>query len=241
MNSLKVVSLIALWIVSSITICLSQDIKAEYSSAVSELKTLKNRQDSTQNQIDRNRQLLENRPDQKDAYSKAIVTLEDQLYEINSKISKVSAIILSLESQLPKNEQTSQSSNTKLTPDISKESRNLFENYFFVTNIPRNDLSKINKTSAAEAKTIALTRSIELLYAEMEAMKERHDNAQSQKEIEDMLKEATQIQERIDVADSEIESVWGSIYNLKTDTYLILVDKLSGIDRLQLEDRKSVV
>lgn len=235
MNSLKVVSLIALWIVSSITICLSQDIKAEYSSAVSELKTLKNRQDSTQNQIDRNRQLLENRPDQKDAYSKAIVTLEDQLYEINSKISKVSAIILSLESQLPRNEQTSQSSNTTATADISKESRNLFENYFFITNIPRNDLSKINKTSAAEAKTIALTRSIELLYAEMEAMKERYDNAQSQKEIEDMLKEAAQIQERIEVADSEIESVWGSIYNLKADTYLILVDKLSGIDRLQLE------
>lgn len=214
----------------------AQNQQQEYDQLVIDLKQLRTKQDSTQNLIERNRQLLENRPDNKDTYSKAILRLEDELYEINSQISKLSSKINAVESSMPVKKQETENRNTGTSSSGSlKESANLFRNYFFMTNLSKEEQAIIASTAAAETKAQKLITQIEPLYTELAQIKEEYDAAETPRKVEELMTKAQILKKQIEELDREIDNSWGKVFKFKSDKYPVLLDKLSGIDRLKLE------
>lgn len=216
----------------------AQNQQQEYNQLVVDLKQLRTKQDSTQNLIEKNRQLLENRPDNAETYSKVILKLEDELYEINAKISKLSSKISALENSMPvrKDEKLNQSTGSSTSSSSSaKESANLFRNYFFMTNLSKEDQATITSTASAEALAKRLTAQIEPLYTQLAEIKEAYDAATTPREVDELMTKARIIKKQIEDLDREIDDTWGKVFRFKSDKYLILLDKLTGIDRLKLE------
>lgn len=210
-------------------------------------KRLKQSEDSVQTLIARNRTLFENRPDNKDTYAAEVVRLEGVLYDIRSNISKIAAQIFQVEQEyISRNISNSDPS----TPNsdtgnalglMNKESRNLFNNYFFVSNLSKAEIAYLSSSAQVEKQIASVQSAVNRLYKELGELKDRYDKTTSQNEVDTLFVQAKELKTRITATDNQIAQSWQKLFNQKIDTYLVLIDKLKGVDRLTLEqiDQKS--
>lgn len=206
--------------------CLAQ--QNEYGALTSQLQLQKSRQDSTQKAIASSRKLLETNPENRDSYTKKIIALEDELYAINSKIAELNAKIVVIEAQMP-------TDNNRQQGGSVKESAYLYDNSFFVSNISKADLELIRTGSKAEARAGELIAEILPLYEELKGVKTAYDEAKTPREVEELLTKAIELRRKIEEIDGQIAEGWGRVFQVKTDNYVVLLDKATGIDRIKLE------
>lgn len=237
MHAIKLTILTLTLILVTVVTASSQNPQQEYKALTEQLASFKSIQDSTQNLINRNRQLLENRPENREQYSKAIISLEEKLYELNSRIASISAAIIALESQLPKIEVTTTGGDRPVSSSNNgaKESRNLYDNYIFTSNFTKNQLAQFNTSSSIEAQVVELIAQIETLYRQLQTLKAEYDSAATQEAVDELATKSRVVKAQIAELDQAITKIWLPLYNFKIDSYLVLIDKLGSVDRLRLE------
>lgn len=167
--------------------------------------------------------------DEQKRASDDIVRLEGEVYDLRAKASKVSSAIAALEQEAA--EQSLEQ--TEAAGQI--EHRGFFNNAIFTKNLSRKDLSVLTSAAAVEKRVAPAYNEARTLYARLQSLKIAYDAAASQSQLDGLVGEATQIKQQLEQINTEVLRSWGVLYNYKLDTYLVLLDKVSGVDRSVLE------
>lgn len=207
MRFTRTILMTLMWIALSASGAFCQTAKSEYQRLVSEFKATKTSQDSIQRLIDMNRGIVETTPEKRDMIAQIIISLEDELYTLNAKITKFSNAIASIE------------------PDRAE----------ITGNTPAGGTFAFKNTAAIEAQIATISRTIPPLYAELQECKQQYAEAKTPAAVEELLEQSKHIKAKITAADSLVGDIWTPVYDKKIDSYLVTVDKINGIDRLQLE------
>ena len=213
----------------------------EYEELIAQTARLRKSEDSVQSLINRNRSLFENRTGNTEAYAGEIVRLESELYDLRSETAKLGTRIAQIEQEFISQGMTvapsapDSSETESALPSDPKESRNLLLNDFFTSNITPADLKILLQSSSAETRAIAAKADIDRSYEELVDLKAAYEITDSQEEVDRMLAEANGLIGKIRAADNEAGREWEPVYSKKIDIYMILLDKLGGVDRLKLE------
>lgn len=207
----------------------------EYMELLRQQQALKAREDSAAQQITRDRQMFDQSAN-KAALGEEIVRLEGELFEIRNQIGKVTARVTAIEQEYIINHMDETSSSGGGGSVQSGEGvRSLLANSFFTSNLSKNDLTLFALTPRVEAEVVKIDGRIEDLYGQLERVKRQYDAAKDQDLIDSLLVRSGELKEQIEQVDALMERLWLQIYNRKLDRYLVLVDKIGTIDRLQLE------
>ena len=171
--------------------------------------------------------------DEQKRASDDIVRLEGEVYDLRAQASKISSRIAALEQQVA--EQSLE--RTEAAGRI--EHRGLFNNAIFTQNLARKDLQVLSSAAGVEKPVAGLYNQARTLYARLKSLKTAYDAATSQSQLEGLPAEAARIKEQIVQLNSELARLWLPLYNYKIDTYLVLMDKIEGVDRSVLEALES--
>lgn len=207
----------------------------EYMELLRQQQALKAREDSAAQLITRDRQMFDQSTD-KAALGEEIVRLEGELFEIRNQIGKVTARVTAIEqdyiiNHLDGNQPTVASGSGSSGAGV----KNLLSNSFFTTNLSKNDLTLFALTPRVEAEVGKINQRIADIYGQLTTVKRQYDAAKEQELIDSLLVRSGELKEQIEQVDALMERLWLQIYNRKLDNYLVLVDKIGTIDRLQLE------
>lgn len=167
--------------------------------------------------------------DEQKRASDEIVRLEGEVYDLRAKVSKVSSNIAAFEQEYAERS-LEQTNATNLI-----EQRGFFNNAIFTKHLSRKDLGVLTSTAAVEKKILPAYNEVRTLYAQLQSLKVTYDAATSQSQLDELVAQAAQIKQQIEQINTQVLQSWMPIYNYKLDTYLVLLDKVEGVDRSVLE------
>lgn len=194
---------------------------------------LKAQEDSTVTLIGSKRKLFES-SSEREKLGHEIVQLESELFEIRNRMGKITAQVAAIEqdyiidhmddpAEMPADEESDRGAKT------------LFANPFFTANLAQNDVALFTLTPLVEPEVRKIDKRIADLYGQLSTVKRQYDAANDQEIIDSLSTRAGELKEQIEQVDALMERLWLAIYNRKLDNYLVLLDKIGTIDRLQLE------
>lgn len=157
-----------------------------------------------------------------------IVRLESEMYDLRAKISKLSSKIAAIEQEFA-------AQSLKQTDNTKSERRGFYSNDIFTKNLAKKELVTLSSGGKAEQKVLESSLSVKGLYAKLKSLKVAYDLTRSQSELDRIKSEAVEVKSQIIAADTQARKAWDVLYNLKIDTYLVLVDKLGEVDRATRE------
>lgn len=205
--------------------------KNEYNALIRKETTLKTSLDSIQNLLKENRTIFENEGQQNDSLSEEIIRLEGEIYDIRGQLNRIGSQLVTLEAQLAKlNIQTNNN-----TGVATSQKKNFLQNTFFTTNLSAKDRELFATTHQKTEAIQTLKMHIDKLYLHLTNLKYDYDQAQDQSTIDSLITAATELKSEIAMLDNQVDTQWNVLYNRKLDNYLVLSDKVGGVDRNQLE------
>lgn len=188
--------------------------------------------DSLQNELDNYRNLL-GKDKTKDAeYSAKIISIEDSLYELNSKLNKLGALLI----QSDPNALDKIAKETQSQFAASAQVRNILNHKFLRENISVKDLTLIDGARIAESKIMTLSDKISVNYAKLEQVKSRYALTLDPTELDSLLHLAKELKEQIKSYDNTISELWKELYDKKSNLYPEITAKLEDVDRIQIEE-----
>lgn len=202
----------------------------DYMQLLRRQSQLKASEDSIVSLIGRSRQSFENSPE-RDKLGEEIVRLESELFEIRNRMGRMTAQIAAIEQDYIINHMDD------APADISggEGVRTLFANPFFSENLPKNDIALFTITPKIEPEVGKIDKRIAALYDQLTTVRRQYDAATDQDVIDSLSVRSGELKEQIEQVDALMERLWLEIYHRKLDNYLVLIDKIGTIDRLQLE------
>lgn len=210
---------------------LEQD--ADYMQLLQQQLQLKTQEDSTVSLINNNRKLFEN-SSERDKLGREIVRLEGELFEIRNRMGKITAQVAAIEQEYIINHMDDPAASAAAGKGVA-HARTLFANPFFTDNLSKSDIALFTVTPKVEPEVLKINKRIADLYGQLTTVKRQYDGAGDQDAIDSLSTRAGELKEQIEQVDALMERLWLSIYNRKLDNYLVLMDKIGTIDRLQLE------
>ena len=205
-----------------------------YMQLLEQQEQLKNREDSTVILINNSRKLFENSSD-RDKLGQEIVRLEGELFEIRSQIGKITAQVAAIEQEYIVNHMDDPAATSTQGSAAAGGVRTLFANSFFLDNLTKEDLALFAKAPRVEPQVKQLNEQIAGLYEQLTLAKGQYDAANDQESIDSLFARAGELKDQIEQVDAQMERLWLEIYDHKLDAYLVLLDKIGTVDRLQLE------
>lgn len=203
-----------------------------YMQLLEQQEQLKNREDSTVALINNSRQQFESSSD-RDKLGQEIVRLEGELFEIRSQIGKITAQVAAIEQEYIVNHMNDPA--TTQGTAATGGARALFANSFFADNLTQEDLALFARAPRVEPQVKQLHEQIAGLYEQLTLAKGQYDAANDQECIDSLFARAGELKDQIEQVDAQMERLWLEIYDHKLDAYLVLLDKIGTVDRLQLE------
>lgn len=211
---------------------------AEYTRLLQEQRALKACEDSTLSLIEQNRQLFGEGND-RERIGSEIVRLESELFEVRSKIGKITARVAEMEQayllEHMDEEGESPAEGEEAGEMVAAGERTLFDNPFFVEHLSRNDRTLFGLSPRIEPEVMKINRLISGLYAQLSTVKRQYEAADDEQAIDSLWKRSGELKEQIEQVDALMERLWLVIYDRKRDNYPVLVDQIGTLDRLQLE------
>ena len=211
---------------------LAQD--QNYMQLLEQQEQLKNREDSTVTLINNSRKQFESSSD-RDKLGQEIVRLEGELFEIRSQIGKITAQVAAIEQEYIVNHMDDPAATSTQGTATAGGARTLFANSFFADNLTQEDLALFAKAPRVEPQVKQLHEQIAGLYEQLTLAKGQYDAANDQESIDSLFARAGELKDQIEQVDAQMERLWLEIYDHKLDAYLVLLDKIGTVDRLQLE------
>lgn len=208
---------------------------AEYMQLLEQQSQLKAQEDSTVSLINNNRKLFEN-SSEREQLGQEIVRLEGELFEIRNRMGKITAQVAAIEQDYIINHMDDPA--VPASPERAEaaaEARTLFANPFFTDNLSKNDASLFMATPKVEPEVLKINKRIAGLYEQLTTVKRQYDAAAEQDIIDSLSMRAGELKEQIEQVDALMERLWLGIYTRKLDNYLVLMDKIGTIDRLEQE------
>lgn len=170
-------------------------------------------------------------------YGQKIVKLEGELFEIRSKMGRITSRISEIEQDyiLRNMGQGGSSETSGASQNDSKQAKTLFYNSFFTENLVKNDVTLFSLTPKVEPEVIKINKRIKDLYGQLETVKRQYEQANDQEIIDSLSVRASVLKDQIEQEDALMDKLWLPIYNRKMDLYPVLLDKIGRVDRLKLE------
>lgn len=168
--------------------------------------------------------------DNSDQVASEIIRLENQIYDVRSMLSRVGAQLAQNEALLAKNNYNEGQSEVVSTVNDNPD---LLKNSFFKQNISPKELAYMS--AGKDLELVMLAKQANELYKKLVGMKQVFETAQTQEEVNAIISEAADLKGEIADIDSKVGALWQDVYNHKMDNYIVLVDKLGGVSRDNLE------
>lgn len=193
-------------------------------------QSLRRGQDSLQRLlITAREQLASATEEQKAVLSTSIVRFEGELFDVRSKISQVGAQIAAIEEQYAE----STLIHREKMPVV--QSAVLYQNPFFLNNLPPSDINTIATQPKAEAEILNALAIIAPLYDQLTELKKMYDQSIIQSEVDEIRNSAATIKNQITSIDEVVGQRWNKLYNYLIELYLVMLDKAPDKDRATIE------
>lgn len=230
MRTVKYTSAALLWITLSITAAMGQD----NSALVKEYRNTKKSADSVQNAISDYRDLLGTDKTKDEGYTSKIISLENTLYTLKAKLEQLGGELLSNDPDALQKI----AKELEATAEV-KQYLNLVDDPFVRKNLSPTDISLISSAKIVEPKIEVVGKEIETHYEQLTRAKSLYMKTYIPKELDSLTSLTKELKELINGNDSSIEHAWKSIYDKKLDAYLMLIDKMENVDRIQIEEMEN--
>lgn len=204
---------------------------ADYMQLLKQQKQLKAQEDSTVARINNNRKLFET-TQERGKLGQEIVRLEGELFEVRSKIGKITSQVTAIEQDYLINRMDNADGTNGAD---NGGTRTLFTNPFFAENLNADDRALFFAAPRIEPEVLKINKRIAALYGQLTTVKQQYEAAADQELIDSLSARAGELKEQIEQVDALMERLWLVVYNRKLDNYLILMDRIGTIDRLELE------
>lgn len=209
-----------------------------YMSLLLKENELVSKQDSLRKIISSKRALMNKSPEERDQFSKEIVALETQLFDISGLLGGVTSKTNVIEKEfILKNINTIASSEQASEVNV-KGVKNFILDPYFVSNIPKPDYMAI--VAAAKTETVIVQKAAEIkeLYMKYKDVYNSYKTASDVVEADSIRNIFKDLHAKIDAKDAEVGDLWQPLYQVKYDTYNVLLDKLSAYNEIEkLNDR----
>ncbi len=217
-----------------------------YMELLGEQERLKACEDSTAGVLSgcRNRFETAEEETEREELGREIVRLEGELFEVRNRMGRITAqvaaieqdyVVNHLEGELEENGMTTDGGATEGEKGNGAGERTLFANAFFGENLSAADVALFTLTPRVEPEVRKIDRKIGGLYEQLKTVKRQHEAATDQEVIDSLAVRAGELKEQIEQVDALMERLWLKIYLRKLDCYLVLLDRIGSVDRLQLE------
>lgn len=212
----------------------------QYPQLIEQFARLKSQQDSLSKLAEHNRELVAKNPDKQAEYSKVIIALENQIYDLRTPIASLASQISAMEQENPSLSSTksvvlsSSSSRSPQMTDGSKEGANIFETSYFKANLTPEQRQMFNNAGSVGSLIAPLQREVTMLYSQLGKLSADYMSSIAQEQVDQLLVASINQKEKIRQTDVRISELWRDLYRAKLDAYAVMNDKL-GVDRGLLE------
>ncbi|MEF9950218.1 MAG: hypothetical protein RR752_03475, partial [Mucinivorans sp.] len=220
-------SILALLSLSALGQSLSDN--SDYRAMAAQLKEYKAREDSMSGALVATRKLYE---EGDTTAANKIVNLEGAIYDLRDKLSRLASRMIAIEQEFA-------SRSLEDHPAVSSGKRGFFANDIFVSTFTPADLARLSSSAKVERTVAEKNNLTTALYGQLRSLKATYETTASQSELDRTRASALVVKNHITKINAELIALWDRLYNFKLDSYLVLMDKMSAIDRTTREALES--
>lgn len=216
----------------------------EYISFLEEEERLRKKEDSLTNAVANIRNMFRTAPENRERYTKDILRLEGEIFEIRNSIGVVANKINSIEQEFiinnliatPEGEQARGSQGrSNIPPENSKV---LVLNDYFRLHLPTNDLEHLLEAQENETTTAAFIEQYKENYKAMADIAEVYKTVDNAFEADTLFNKYSVVGNLNDAVADSIAVLWGSVFDNKTFAYNLIFERMGRSDLLAFFDRK---